>query len=305
MPNLLRLNVACSSYDQVVEKCLTWAHQKESHCLTFSAVHMVMEAHDKPDYRAKLNSLDMVNPDGMPVVWALRMLGYKSATRVYGPDATVCLLKVAAKEGIPVGFYGGSESTLRQLVEHVEKSYPGIHIAYAFSPPFRKLTCGRRCGCRGGDQCLGRALYLCRPRLPEAGGMDDRSSRSYSRSAAGGGRGVRFSGQHQAAGAALDDAQRTGVGIPAGLRAAPAFRAIFQAQSALRCAGSAPMDGHAKTRGGQLILNTSTPSSTHWGRRTAVLFWLGRDQVPAPWACASRRASCRRGSPSAPRRQRA
>jgi N-acetylglucosaminyldiphosphoundecaprenol N-acetyl-beta-D-mannosaminyltransferase len=140
MPNLLRLNVACSNYDQVVEKCVAWANKHESHCLTFSAVHMVMEAHDKPDYREKLNSLDMVNPDGMPVVWALRVLGYRSATRVYGPDATVCLLNAAAQEGIPVGFYGGSEATVERLVEQVTKNYPGIQIAYAFSPPFRKLT---------------------------------------------------------------------------------------------------------------------------------------------------------------------
>ena len=140
MPNLLRVNVACSNYDQVVEKCVAWAEERESHCLTFSAVHMVMEAHDKPDYRATLNSLDMVNPDGMPVVWALRVLGHKGATRVYGPDATVCLLKAAARQGIPVGFYGGSEATLARLVEQVKKNYRGIQIAYAFSPPFRKLT---------------------------------------------------------------------------------------------------------------------------------------------------------------------
>ncbi len=140
MPNLLRLNVARSTYAEVVQKCVAWARRGESHCLTFAAVHMVMEAHDKPEYRAKLNSLDMVNPDGMPVVWALRMLGSKGATRVYGPDATVCLLKAAQESGIPVGFYGGSESTLAKLVERVNETYPGIHIAYAFSPPFRKLT---------------------------------------------------------------------------------------------------------------------------------------------------------------------
>src|SRR3974390_2237255 len=136
MPDVLRLNVACSSYDQVVENCVAWARKRESHCLTFSAVHMVMEAHDKPDYRAKLNTLDMVNPDGMPVVWALRLLGSKSATRVYGPYATACLLKAAAKERIPVGFYGGSEATLNRLVEQVRQQYPGIQIAYAVSPPF-------------------------------------------------------------------------------------------------------------------------------------------------------------------------
>jgi N-acetylglucosaminyldiphosphoundecaprenol N-acetyl-beta-D-mannosaminyltransferase len=140
MPDILSLHVACSNYQQVVNNCVAWARRQESHCLTFSAVHMVMEAHDKPEYRAKLNSLDMVNPDGMPVVWAMRMLGYRSATRVYGPDATVSLLKAAAHEGIPVGFYGGSNATLARLVEQVSATYPGIQIAYAYSPPFRKLS---------------------------------------------------------------------------------------------------------------------------------------------------------------------
>lgn len=140
MAYLLRVNVACSNYREVVDKCLAWANGNESHCLTFSAVHMVMEAHDKPEYRAKLNSLDMVNPDGMPVVWALRLLGNKTATRVYGPDATVRLLQSAARNGIPVGFYGGSEATIERLACQVRNHFPGIRIVYAFSPPFRKLT---------------------------------------------------------------------------------------------------------------------------------------------------------------------
>src|SRR5215472_16419688 len=125
MADLLSVNVACSNYRQVVDKCLVWANRNESHCLTFSAVHMVMEAHDKPGYRAKLNSLDMVNPDGMAVVWALRMLGNGNATRVFGPDATVRLLKSAARNGIPVGFYGGSEATLERLVAQVKNQFHG------------------------------------------------------------------------------------------------------------------------------------------------------------------------------------
>ncbi len=140
MPDVLRLNVARSSYDEVVKKCVEWAGQKISHCLIFAPVHVVMVAHDSPEYREKLNSMDMVNPDGMPVVWALRMLGYKNATRVYGPDTTVCLLKAAQEKGIPVGFYGGSDATLAKLVENVKNQYPGINVAYAYSPPFRKLT---------------------------------------------------------------------------------------------------------------------------------------------------------------------
>ena len=160
---------------QVVDNCVAWARKQESHCLTFSAVHMVMEAHDKPDYRAKLNTLDMVNPDGMPVVWALRLLGWKSATRVYGPDATVCLLKAAAKEGIPVGFYGGSEATVNRLVEQVNQQVSGHSDRLRLFAAVSQAYPGRRRRHRKRDQRLRRALHLCRPGVPEAGRVDDRS----------------------------------------------------------------------------------------------------------------------------------
>ncbi len=140
MPEILRLNIATSSYGEVVHKCVEWADDGASHCLTFAAVHMLMEAHDEDGYRAQLNSLDMVNPDGMPVVWAMRMLGHGKASRVYGPDATVYLLKAAQERQIPVGFYGGSESTLELLVRRVRTNYPGIQIPYACAPPFRRLS---------------------------------------------------------------------------------------------------------------------------------------------------------------------
>jgi N-acetylglucosaminyldiphosphoundecaprenol N-acetyl-beta-D-mannosaminyltransferase len=140
MPQILRLNIACSSYDEVVRNCIAWAGDGRSHGVAFAPVHVVMEAWDQPEYCAGLNSLDMVNPDGMPVVWALRLLGNKAATRVYGPDATLRLLEAAQQHQIPIGFYGGSETALRLLVQRVQRQFPAIRISYAFSPPFRELS---------------------------------------------------------------------------------------------------------------------------------------------------------------------
>lgn len=140
MPNILGVNIAHSSYDEVVKKCTAWAQAGESHAVFFAAVHMVMEGHDGLEYRRKLNAADMVNPDGMPVVWALRALGMRNANRVYGPDTTEALLRAAQESNIPVGFYGGSEETLALLLAKVEESYPGIRVVFAMSPPFRKLT---------------------------------------------------------------------------------------------------------------------------------------------------------------------
>ena len=137
---ILGVKVQASSYETVVERSLAWARRGESRALFFSAVHMVMEAVDQPEYRRILNAADMVNPDGMPVVWALRALGESGAQRVYGPDATLAMLAAAEKNRIPVGFYGGSPQTMQQLLAKLRLRFPALAISFSLSPPFRALT---------------------------------------------------------------------------------------------------------------------------------------------------------------------
>jgi N-acetylglucosaminyldiphosphoundecaprenol N-acetyl-beta-D-mannosaminyltransferase len=134
------VNIEVSTYDKVVQQCVAWAKAGESHSVFFANVHMLMEAHDSAAFRAKLITADKVNPDGMPLVWALRALGHRDACRVYGPDAMEALLPAAQESGIPIGLYGGSAATLAQLVSKVENRYPGIRIVFTMSPPFRSLS---------------------------------------------------------------------------------------------------------------------------------------------------------------------
>jgi N-acetylglucosaminyldiphosphoundecaprenol N-acetyl-beta-D-mannosaminyltransferase len=82
----------------------------------------------------------LVTTDGMPLVWALRLLGVRSAQRVYGPTLTEKLLAVAAASSIPVGFYGSSPETVRNLVDRCETRWPGLRVVFACSPPYRPLT---------------------------------------------------------------------------------------------------------------------------------------------------------------------
>jgi N-acetylglucosaminyldiphosphoundecaprenol N-acetyl-beta-D-mannosaminyltransferase len=99
-----------------------------------------MEGHDTPTFQVVMNEADLVTPDGMPLVWGLRLLGCKGATRVYGPDLTPIVLARAAADGLPVGFYGGSPEVLEQFVQAMTARFPELKAAYAFSPPFRPLT---------------------------------------------------------------------------------------------------------------------------------------------------------------------
>ena len=140
MSSILGLRVEASSYKTVTDRALTWARARDSRTLLFATVHMVMEAFDHPGFQAAVNGADIVNPDGMPLVWALRALGERHASRVYGPDASVAMLAAAEEAAIPVGFYGGTPETLSKLISNTELKHPRLEIAFQMSPPFRALS---------------------------------------------------------------------------------------------------------------------------------------------------------------------
>lgn len=105
-----------------------------------ATVHMVMEAHDHPDFAAKVNAADMVVPDGMPLMWMQRRLGAVDAHRVRGNDLMLALLQHAEKNKLKIGFYGGREEVLGQIEQRAARDYPALEIVYSHAPPFRPLT---------------------------------------------------------------------------------------------------------------------------------------------------------------------
>ena len=129
-----------TSYADATERVLAWADAKESRYVCVANVHVVMEACDSSEFSGILKGGDLVTPDGMPLVWALRLLGVKSATRVYGPELTLHICERAAKEGVPIGLYGGTEESVEQFVVFLEKRFPGIQVPCRIAPPFRPLT---------------------------------------------------------------------------------------------------------------------------------------------------------------------
>jgi len=129
-----------TSYPDAAKRVMQWAAEHISRYVCICNVHMVMEAHDSPDFQKLVNAADLVTPDGMPLVWMLRRLGLKEQTRVYGPDLTLHVCEAAAEAEIPVGLYGGTQEALDALQQSYRAQFPRLQIAYAYAPPFRPLT---------------------------------------------------------------------------------------------------------------------------------------------------------------------
>jgi len=137
--SILGTRVDCMDYAEAVE-CIAELAESGGGSVCVTSVHGVMEAWDDPGFQGILNGADLVTTDGMPLVWALKLLGLPQASRVYGPTLTPALCALAAREGIPVGFYGGTAEVLARLERTLLARFPELRIGFAYAPPFRPLS---------------------------------------------------------------------------------------------------------------------------------------------------------------------
>jgi N-acetylglucosaminyldiphosphoundecaprenol N-acetyl-beta-D-mannosaminyltransferase len=75
------------------------------------------------------NNSNLVNIDGMSVVWALRFLGIDVPERVACPDLADDILKIADKNNYRVFLFGAKEESVTLSARKVAKSYPGLILS--------------------------------------------------------------------------------------------------------------------------------------------------------------------------------
>ncbi|MEW6447676.1 MAG: WecB/TagA/CpsF family glycosyltransferase [Bacillota bacterium] len=137
---VLGVRVDATSFADAVSRIGGWANGFESRYVVVANVHVAMMAHDDPAYREIVNNADLVTPDGMPLVWALRVLGFKQQERVHGARLVLDLCNWAAANEAPVFFYGSTPETLAALRRNLLARFPNLRIAGMYSPPFRPLS---------------------------------------------------------------------------------------------------------------------------------------------------------------------
>ena len=140
MTTIIGVRMDPASYDESARRVMEWTRAQESRYVCAANVHMLMEAWDSSVYRKIINSGDLIVPDGMPLVWLMRLKGERGQTRIYGPDLMLHVLAAASSERVAVGFYGGAPDVLTALVEQMRMRFPDLNVAFAYSPPFRELT---------------------------------------------------------------------------------------------------------------------------------------------------------------------
>jgi len=100
------------------------------HHAVVNAAKLVRMQKDKELFESVV-SADIINADGIAVVWASKILGTPLPERVTGIDLMQELVKLAYKRGYKIFFFGATEEVVRKVVEKYSMEYsPDIIAGY-------------------------------------------------------------------------------------------------------------------------------------------------------------------------------
>jgi len=87
------------------------------------------KASKDPELRRIINECALISVDGVPVVWASRLLGKPLKERVAGVDLFDFLVRRAAEKGWRVFFLGAEEAIVQGVKRLYENRLPGLQVA--------------------------------------------------------------------------------------------------------------------------------------------------------------------------------
>jgi len=120
---------------RALERMLRDGGRHQVVCLT---VNTILAARRDRGLRAIYNGASLALADGLPVVWASRLLGGAIPGRAAGPDLLLAACAAAARHGRTCYLMGGRGRTAERLAQRLRSASPGLRIVGVDSPPFHE-----------------------------------------------------------------------------------------------------------------------------------------------------------------------
>lgn len=89
-------------------------------------------------FRQALQASDMLLPDGISVVLAMRLLKGRKIKKIAGFDLFLYEMRRVHEQRGKCFFLGSSEQTLRLIKERAQREHPDLQI-YSYSPPYKPI----------------------------------------------------------------------------------------------------------------------------------------------------------------------
>jgi N-acetylglucosaminyldiphosphoundecaprenol N-acetyl-beta-D-mannosaminyltransferase len=117
------------SMEETLQTIEGFIHTGKPHQHVVVNVDKLVKASRDPELRQIINDCALVNVDGMPVVWASRLLGKPLKERVAGVDLFEALMRRAGEKGWRVFLLGAKEEVVSKVAATYQHKYPQLVLA--------------------------------------------------------------------------------------------------------------------------------------------------------------------------------
>ncbi len=124
------------SMAETLERVRGFLRGSGRHYVVTPNVDHVVRLQRDPEFRQIYLRASLVVADGMPLIWASRLLGKPLKDRVTGTDLLRPVCRIAAEEGASVFFLGGNPGVAEKAAENLSRELPGLRVAGTSAPPF-------------------------------------------------------------------------------------------------------------------------------------------------------------------------
>jgi N-acetylglucosaminyldiphosphoundecaprenol N-acetyl-beta-D-mannosaminyltransferase len=135
---ILQTGVSRYNLSETMDEMSRAIKQNRKLRIAVTPVNCLLWARKNPKLNKVYNSADIVTADGVPVVWASRLLAKPIRGRVTGLDLLPAFSDISAQNNHSFFFLGAAEGVADQLADKLISMYPNLNIAGTWSPPFRE-----------------------------------------------------------------------------------------------------------------------------------------------------------------------
>lgn len=134
--NILSMQVGRLDETQCIKRILTSLDQGQGGWVVTSNTDILRRYVRDPAFRAVADGADLCVADGMPLIWASRLLGSPLPARVPGSDLLGSLSAAAALAGRRIYLLGGDPGTAEATQRALQARHPGLCVAGISCPAF-------------------------------------------------------------------------------------------------------------------------------------------------------------------------
>lgn len=137
--DVLGVGVSAINLTMAVDIIGRWIQSQKRRYVCVTGVHGIMESWRDEEIRRVHSAAGLVTPDGMPMVWLLKLGGHQYASRVYGPDLMHATFHWGTAHRTQHFLYGSTPETLAKLKNSLLSRFPEACIVGVHSPPNRPV----------------------------------------------------------------------------------------------------------------------------------------------------------------------